>query len=144
MKAVTIDTSSVFGKLPADFSNNLYKVSGILSSDTVSIAGLTWPNQIFAEITNETGYELFYAAVVGPIETRTNGVLGLGLPNASSAKGSSAPFFQNLMGRLSKKTFGFWFNSGAIDAYITLILFELLELKLIFYLIFKMQRQRHY
>ncbi|KAG8909686.1 hypothetical protein FRC01_006800 [Tulasnella sp. 417] len=79
--------------------------SGVLVTDTVSVAGLTVPQQTFAAVSSETeGFSDPYA-----------GILGLGfLPNAAS---NSTPFFANLVqsGSLASNIFSFYMTRGGVQ-----------------------------
>ena len=87
----------------------LYKVSGFLSTDKLTLApGFTVVNQTFAEINNEGVIVKVYSGYTG-----VNGVLGLGYPSLSPLKGLNVtPVFQNLIqqGIISEPIFAFWFN----------------------------------
>ncbi|KAG8963616.1 Type I transmembrane sorting receptor [Tulasnella sp. 425] len=104
---VQFDTGSsdlvvpVFSIVYADKSG----ASGLLAVDTVSIAGLSVPQQVFGAVSSETeDFPLPY-----------DGLLGLGF--AASSSSGATPFFANLVesGSLESNVFSFYMTRGGIE-----------------------------
>ncbi|XP_058859935.1 pepsin A-like [Acipenser ruthenus] len=80
-------------------------MTGFLAYDTVNVAGISDPNQIFALSTTEPGSFLYYA--------QFDGILGLAFP--SMASGKATPVFDNMMnqGLLSQDLFSFYLSPNS-------------------------------
>ncbi|KAG8940970.1 Type I transmembrane sorting receptor [Tulasnella sp. 424] len=79
--------------------------SGLMATDTVSIAGLSVPQQAFAGVSSETeGFSDPYA-----------GILGLGFVAGTSS--GATPFFTNLVksGSLESNVFSFYMTRGGVE-----------------------------
>ncbi|XP_041092101.1 pepsin A-like [Polyodon spathula] len=80
-------------------------MTGFLAYDTVNVAGISDPNQIFALSTTEPSSFLYYA--------QFDGILGLAFP--SIASGEATPVFDNMMnqGLLSQNLFSFYLSPNS-------------------------------
>ena len=94
------------GSLTATYGD--VSVSGYLSSDSFTVAGLQVANQAFTLVTDET----LSAFAFGRI-SEANGVIGLAYPSASVYSGVNRSFFQNLINnqRIPQAVFAFSFNN---------------------------------
>jgi len=77
-------------------------LTGFLSEDTVTIAGLQVKNQIFAEATKQPGLTF--------IAAKFDGILGMAFPSISVDH--VTPVFQNMVAEhlVANPVFGFWLN----------------------------------
>ncbi|XP_018809452.1 aspartic proteinase-like [Juglans regia] len=77
-------------------------ISGLLSKDNVQVGDLAVKDQVLIEATNERG--------VPRVQTKFDGILGLGFPENSA--GNAMPVWHNMVeqGLLSQKIFSLWLN----------------------------------
>jgi len=80
-------------------------MQGFVSEDTVTIGGLTVTNQLFAEATAEPGLAF--------VESKFDGILGMGWPEISVNDITPVWFTIVEEGLVSKNEFSFWLNRTA-------------------------------
>jgi phytepsin len=80
-------------------------LSGFLSSDTVTWAGLEIKNQVFAEATKEPGIAFLFS--------KFDGILGMGW-DTIAVNGVTPPFYNAVaQGLVTENVFSFWLNRDA-------------------------------
>ena len=90
--------------------------SGFLSTDTLTVAGITVKSQTFAEVTSETADFFNSNGVI------VDGLMGLAYPVAATS--GATPPFQNMInqGVVASPVFSFWLNTLIEHLYITIFL----------------------
>ena len=99
--------SSTYGELgdPFAIQYGSGSLSGFLSSDTVTWAGLEIKNQVFAEATKEPGIAFLFS--------KFDGILGMGW-DTIAVNGVTPPFYNAVaQGLVTENVFSFWLNRDA-------------------------------
>ena len=99
--------SSTYGELgdPFAIQYGSGSLSGFLSSDTVTWAGLEIKNQVFAEATKEPGIAFLFS--------KFDGILGMGW-DTIAVNGVTPPFYNAIaQGLVTENVFSFWLNRDA-------------------------------